>query len=98
MDQKQVFQQMIEFNKTAFDNSFGAMSGLQDQTEKMLLSFLSKTPWIPEEGKKVISDWIASYKKGREEFKTAADDQYKKVAAYFDKAVKTESGKTGRKA
>ncbi|HQK99871.1 MAG TPA: hypothetical protein PK090_03805 [Smithellaceae bacterium] len=97
MDQKQVFQQMIEFNKAAFDNSFGAMSGLQDQTEKMLLSFLDKTPWIPQDGKKVISEWIASYKKGREEFKAAADEQYKKVAAYFDKAMKPESGKAGRK-
>jgi len=50
-----------------------------------------------QDGKKVISEWIASYKKGREEFKAAADEQYKKVAAYFDKAMKPESGKAGRK-
>ena len=61
------------------------------------MSFLDKAPWIPEEGKKVVHDWITSYKKGREEFKAAADGNYKKVADYFDKAMKAESGKTGKK-
>ena len=32
MDQKQIAKQMMEFNKTAFDNTFNAMTVLQDQT------------------------------------------------------------------
>ena len=52
MDPKQIAKQMIDFNKTAFDNSFSAMSALQDQTEKLILSFLDKTDWIPKEGKR----------------------------------------------
>ena len=83
MDQKQIAKQMVEFNKTVFDNSFTAMVTLQDQTEKMIVSFLDKAAWMPAEGEKAISDWIGSYRKGREDFKAAADDRYKKVADYF---------------
>ena len=83
MEQKQIAKQMMEFNKTAFDNSFSAMSALQDQTETLVLSFLDKAPWFPGEGKKAINDWVASYKKGRNDFKAAADNSYQKVADYF---------------
>ena len=54
MEQKQIVRQMMEFNKKAFDNSFSAMSELQDQTEKLMMNFLDKAEWVPEEGKKVM--------------------------------------------
>jgi hypothetical protein len=97
MEQKQIARQMMEFNKTAFDNSFSAMSALQDQTEKLVLSFLDKAAWLPEEGKKAVSDWVISYKKGREDFKTAADESYRKVADYFAQPEKQKTTKTGKK-
>jgi hypothetical protein len=96
MDQKQIAKQMMDFNKNAFDSSFGAMTVLQDQTEKLVLSFLDKAPWFPEEGKKAINEWVKTYKKGREDFKTAADASYKKVAEYFASVDKKES-KSGKK-
>ena len=97
MDQKQIAKQMMDFNKAAFDNSFSAMSALQDQTEKLVENFLEKAPWLPPEGKKAVGDWIASYRKGREDFKTAADESYKKVSDYFTQAEKQPSAKTGKK-
>jgi hypothetical protein len=97
MDQKQIAKQMMDFNKTAFDNSFNAMSALQDQTENLVLSFLDKAAWFPEEGKKAINDWVKSYKKGREDFKVTADESYKKVANYFAQAEKQETTKAGKK-
>jgi len=97
MDQTQIAKQMMEFNKTAFDNSFSAMSALQDQTEKLILSLLDKASWFPEEGKKAMNDWVISYKKGREDFKTAADDGYRKVVEYFAQADKQQTAQTGKK-
>jgi hypothetical protein len=97
MDQKQIAKQMIEFNKTAFDNSFDAMTALQDQTEKLILNFLDKAPWVPEEGRKTINTWIAGYKKGRDDFKTAADDSYRKVLDYFSGIGATGAAKTKKK-
>ena len=40
MDNKQITKQMIQFNKTAFDNSFSAMTMVYEQNEKMLEAFL----------------------------------------------------------
>jgi len=88
MDQKQIAKQMVEFNKSIFDNSFTAMTALHDQTEKLITGFLEKAAWLPEEGKKPIHDWINSYKKGREDFKATADERYKKVVEYFAKTEK----------
>lgn len=97
MDQEQIAKQMIEFNKTAFDNSFAAMSALQDQTEKLILNFLEKAPWVPEEGKKAISTWIEGYRKGRDDFKAAADDNYRKVLDYFSGTQNQPAAKTKKK-
>jgi polyhydroxyalkanoate synthesis regulator phasin len=83
MEPKQIAKQMVDFNKTAFDNSFEAMSVIQDQTEKMLGTMIEQTSFFPEEGKKLVTDWIKTYKKGREEFKAAADENFKKVETFF---------------
>src|SRR5271157_6524396 len=83
MDPKQIAKQMVDFNKTAFDNSFDAMSVIQDQTEKMVNAMMEQTAFFPEEGKKAVNDWIKTCKKGREEFKAAADENFKKVEVFF---------------
>lgn len=90
MDPKQIAKQMIQFNKTAFDNTFNAMTVLQEQTEKMMATYLDQAPWIPADGKKAIGDWVKAYKKGREDFKTAAEDNYKKVEDFFVSYDKTK--------
>lgn len=86
MDHKQILKQMIEFNKTAFDNSFNALLLVQEQNAKMMNSFMSQAVWIPEEGKKVVSDWVTAYRKGIEDFKATADENFKKVENYFAEA------------
>ena len=83
MEPKQIVKQMIDFSKTAFDNSFEAMAVLQDQTEKMVNAMIEQSSIMPEEGKKAISDWIQSYKKGRNDLKAAADENFKKVESFF---------------
>jgi polyhydroxyalkanoate synthesis regulator phasin len=83
MDQKQIARQMIQFNKTAFDNSFNAMTMVYEQNEKMVSTFLEQSTWIPENGRKAIKDWMQAYKKGCEDFKKLVDDNYKKVEEFF---------------
>ena len=84
MDPKKIAKQMIQFNKTAFDNSFKAMTMVYEQNEKMAESFLSQANWMPEEGRKAIKEWIASYRTGCDNLKTLVDDNYAKVESYFE--------------
>ena len=83
MDQKQLFKQMFEFNKTTFNNSFNALSLLQDQMERVATTVLDQATWLPEDGRKAINDWVSSFKSAREEFKKQVDDNYKKVEEFF---------------
>jgi polyhydroxyalkanoate synthesis regulator phasin len=83
MEPKQIAQQMIDFYKATFDNSFKAMAMLQEQNEKMVDMFLAQATWLPEEGKKALGDWIKAYQKGRDDFKKTVDDSFKKVETFF---------------
>jgi len=83
MEPKQIAKQMIDFQKSTFDNSFSAMSMVQEQAERMVNMSLTQATWLPEEGKKAIEDWIGAYKNGREDFKKTVDDNFKKVEDFF---------------
>ena len=86
MDNKQILNQMIKFNKTIFDNAFKGMQMAQDQGEKMINSLVDQASWLPEDGKKTITDWVKSYQKGCTDFKENVDQQYEKVEDFFTKS------------
>jgi len=84
MVQSQFINQMIQFNKTAFDNSFKAMEMLRKQNEKTANSLLDQAVWLPEGGKKAINEWMQVYKKGCDDFKKGVDLNFKNVEDLFD--------------
>jgi polyhydroxyalkanoate synthesis regulator phasin len=90
MDQKHLFKQIIDFQKATFDNSFNALATLQEQGETMISTSLNQAEWLPEEGKKVIKEWLDTYKKARTEFKNTVDGNFKKVQEFFD-STKTDA-------
>ena len=85
MDQKQIAKQMIQFNKTALDSSFSAMTMVYEQNAKMFETFLAQAPGLPEEGKKAIQDWMSAYNTACNDFKKQVDENYAKVEEYFGK-------------
>jgi len=85
MNNKMILKQMVQFNKTVFDNAFKAMNMAQEQGEKMLNALLEQASWIPEEGKTTIAEWVKAYKKGVNDLKNAMDEQYKKVDEFLEK-------------
>jgi hypothetical protein len=92
MDPAKISKQMIDFQKTMFDNTFNAMVLVQEQTERTANTLLDQATWMPEEGKKAITDWVNAYKKGREDFKKGVDENFKRVEDFFtafDKEKKT---------
>lgn len=90
MDQKYLFKQIIEFQKTTFDNSFDALAKLQEQGESIINNSLKQAEWLPEEGKKAIKEWLQAYKKARAEFKNTVDSNFTKVQEFFE-GTKTDA-------
>jgi polyhydroxyalkanoate synthesis regulator phasin len=94
MDTGKIAKQMIDFHKATFDNTFNAMEMLQEQTEKMVNTLLDQSTWLPEEGKKAINEWVKAYKKGREDFRKAVDENFKKVEDFFSGTKQAPKAKT----
>ena len=72
-------KQMMNFQKTAFDNAYNSMVMLQDHNEKLANTLLEQATWIPEEGNRVITQWVEIFKKGRDDYKVAMDDVFGKM-------------------
>ena len=83
MDQKQILKQMVEFNQTAFNNAFNAMTLLQDQFENVAKTVLEQATWLPAEGRKAIENYTETYKSACQTFKQKIDDSYKQVEKTF---------------
>ena len=83
MDQKQTFKQMIEFNRTTFNNAYNAMVLVQDQFEKAALAALDQAHGLPAEGRKALEDWSAAFKDGRKNFKQQMDNGFEQAEKLF---------------
>lgn len=88
MDQKQFVKQVIDIQKNAFDHGFNTIVALQDQAENMMNSFLEQATWIPEEGKDAIIEMSKMYRKGRDDFKKAVNDGYKRAESFLNAAIR----------
>lgn len=82
MDQKDVYRQLVKFNKQTFENTFNALVALQDQSEALFNGMLEKATWLPEDGRKAIGDWVKAYKKNREDFRNSVNDGFRKLEEF----------------
>ncbi|HPC47399.1 MAG TPA: hypothetical protein PLW83_05095 [Deltaproteobacteria bacterium] len=82
---KDMVKQVIQFYKTTFDNSFSTMVMLQEQAEKLMTTFMDQAPWMNDEARRVLDQWTSVYRKGRDDYKKAMDEGYKKVEEFFSK-------------
>jgi len=96
MDQTKMVKQMVDFQKTTFDNAYNAMVMAQEQTNSMMSMSLEQATWIPGEGKAAVKEWLNACQKGSQDFKQAVDDSFKGVESFFSDTKKT-SAKTAKK-
>jgi hypothetical protein len=82
MDPKMMGKQMIDFYRTAFDNSFTAMMTLQEQMERMANLYWGQVINVPEEAKKGLAEWTKSCKKHSSDFKKVMDDGFKNLESF----------------
>ena len=63
MENREMVKQMLDLQKTSFDNCFLAMSVFQEQAEKFLKAYIDHVPGMSDEGKKVIDQWTIYIRK-----------------------------------
>jgi hypothetical protein len=82
MDTNTLVMQMINLQKSSFDNGYETIITLQDQTEKIVNAFLDQATWIPSESRSAMNEWTNAYKKGRDDLRKLVDDGYNKIEGY----------------
>jgi hypothetical protein len=91
MDYTKMGQQMTGFYKSAMDSGINAMTMMQENAERMVSLSLEKSPWFPEEGKKMVYASMKAYRKGCDDFMVAADMQRKNFEAFANLQKRNDS-------
>lgn len=97
MEQAAMLKQIINFNKTIFNNAFNAMTMLQEQIGKMTnmsLPMWSGIWMMPGDGRKFVDEYVKIYQKGCRDFKNAVDENFKKAEEFFAGPVKERENAT----
>ena len=78
-----IAKQMIDVHKTTFENSFKTMVAMQDQAEGMVNTWMEQAPWMPQEGKQVLGQWVTACKKSRDGYRQMVDESFEKAKDLF---------------
>ncbi len=76
-------RQMIDFQKTTFDNTYNTIVKIQDQAERMTFDVLGQMPWITEEGKKALGESVRMFKNARDDYRKVVTDGFTKIEELF---------------
>lgn len=77
-------KQMLEFNRTSFNNTYNALTKLQEQAEKMTSTLIDHPTLLPEDGKKIIKEWVSIFKQHQSEYKETVNDNFENLLNYFE--------------
>lgn len=72
----EILRQIVQSNRSLFDNGYQAGVAIQDETEKVVNTLLEKAPWVNEGVRNAINTWAENFKKGRQSLKDAVDQNY----------------------
>ncbi|PIE71917.1 MAG: hypothetical protein CSA22_00430 [Deltaproteobacteria bacterium] len=84
-------KQILDFQKTAFDNTFNAIVSLQGQTEKITTKLMGQAPALPKEGRKVMEEWQAAFKKNQDQFKKSVEQGFDQMQLFFQDQTPAET-------
>jgi hypothetical protein len=88
MKPSEIAKQTLELSRVAVDNTFSAMSLLQEQAQRAIDIYLHQMLLFPQEGKIVVDAWMEAGRINREEFKKVAEENCETVASFFKGAEK----------
>ena len=94
METEKFAKQLIDFQKATFENTFTAVTMLQDQAERMVNTMIEQATWLPEESRRAIDEMVGTYKKGRADFKGIIDGNFVKLADLLEAVPTLEKPQT----
>jgi|GEM_PF-1081004 len=81
--------QVLDFQKSTFNNTYNTFLKIQEQSEKIAESFMKDNTAIPAEGRKILDEWKLVLKKGQTEIKKSIDEGFSKAESFFSETNQT---------
>lgn len=78
--------QVLDFQKSTFNNTYNTLMKIQEQSEKIADSFMKDNAAIPAEGRKIIDEWKLVFKKGQTEIKKSIDEGFTKAESFLNES------------
>jgi hypothetical protein len=69
-----VKQTVINPGRWANDLGFNTLAAVHDTTEKVLATALDRAPWLKDENRNAVHEWIETVKAGRNNIKSLLDE------------------------
>ena len=76
MEYNQITKQAIDFQKSAFNSWYNAVTMVQDQASSAVETMLDKTSLVPEDGRQAIKSWVNACQEERNRFKSYVEDSF----------------------
>jgi len=76
MEYNQITKQAIDFQKSAFNSWYNAVTVVQDQTAAAVETMMNQTSLVPEDGRQAIKSWVSVCQEERNRFKSYVDDSF----------------------
>lgn len=93
MEINNMTKQMMDFQKTMFNNAFNTITMFQDQTDSFGRAMVDQNPVMPQEAKDAVKNWMEMSKKARDSYKQTLEESFKSMESSFS-AKETDSAKT----
>ena len=84
---------VIDFQKTTFDNTFKVVDKLQSQSEDAIAKLLTEGDWMPREGKSVVKEWAKLLKSARKDFQKTVDTSFDLISDLLERLEKESAKK-----
>ena len=76
MAYNQITKQAIDFQKTAFNSWYNAVTMVLDQAAVAVETMMNQTSLVPQDGRQAIKGWLNACQAERNRFKSYVEDSF----------------------
>ena len=78
-------KQVLEFQKSAFENGYNAIVALQERQLELADRMIGQIPNMPDEARDLMRTWRGTAEEGQRQFKNTVDGSFAAATAYLDR-------------
>jgi hypothetical protein len=109
METNQMTKKILDFQKDVIFQWYDVVTSMQEQAAESLRSVMAQSSWMPDEGRRMVQNWVEACQKGCDDYKELVEDSLsglekvlvipskKAVAAQKTPAVKNTTNKRAPK-